>query len=283
MKIRARLLLALNRVLPRPITYPGDAVDDYSRWEYETGRDMFNRHFAANVETTNADWLDIGCGAGGKPSFYRTLEPRRVVAIDVLESNTVQSSSYAATAGMADPPLFAGADANALPFADRSFDIVTATDTFEHFPEPRRALEEMVRVLRPGGSILFYFTPHRSPLGSHLYDVIHLPWCHLLVPEGVLFEAIELSLARDMQSEGRGPFVDAARERAREIREYYHRDLNRMTVKRFLGIVGEVNGIQPVWIRRKPLKTRLLIPLTRIPPFDELTTTLVIGLLKRTS
>ena len=49
-------------------------------------------------------------------------------------------------------PLHAAvADIRALPFADASFDAVYSMGTIEHFRDSERALDEMVRVLRPGG------------------------------------------------------------------------------------------------------------------------------------
>jgi 2-polyprenyl-6-hydroxyphenyl methylase/3-demethylubiquinone-9 3-methyltransferase len=45
-------------------------------------------------------------------------------------------------------------DALALPFAARRFDLVVSSDCIEHTPDPRRAVAEMVRVLRPGGRLV---------------------------------------------------------------------------------------------------------------------------------
>lgn len=45
-------------------------------------------------------------------------------------------------------------DALALPFADESFDVVTCLEALEFLPDQRAALAEMIRVLRPGGTLL---------------------------------------------------------------------------------------------------------------------------------
>ena len=68
-----------------------------------------------------------------------------------------------------------------------------------------------------------------------------------------------------------------------EMQESYRRDLNKMTVRRFLRLVSEVPELDLVWMNRKPLKTSLLTPLTRIPPFDEFVTVLAIGQLTKRS
>src|SRR5687767_15064349 len=59
------------------------------------------------------------------------------------------------------------ADAHMLPFLDGSFDVVLCTEVLEHLPEPQRAIDEMYRVLQPGGQLLlttrFLFPIHDAP------------------------------------------------------------------------------------------------------------------------
>jgi len=283
LKLRARFLLSLNSIFPRPIDYKGDTAEAYSRWEFNSGRLMFERYFAGHVDVAGKKLLDVGCGTGGKAAFYSTLSPDQMFAVDLLESNVERARSYAKSSGTLIDGRFSVADAAALPFEDDSFDIITATDTFEHFADPLGVLREMARVLRPGGNIIFYFTPHRSPLGSHLYDIIYLPWCHLLVSDKVLFEAAEVALERAAADSGSDDPHAAAKPDVIRTCESYKRDLNGMTVRRFLRLVGEVPELYLEWMHRKPLKTRLLTPLTRIPPFDEFFTTLAIGQITKRS
>ena len=49
------------------------------------------------------------------------------------------------------PSCGAAADVRAIPFRDDSFDAIYSMGTIEHFDETERAVEEMVRVLKPGG------------------------------------------------------------------------------------------------------------------------------------
>jgi ubiquinone/menaquinone biosynthesis C-methylase UbiE len=64
---------------------------------------------------------------------------------------------------------------DALPFADAEFAIVTMKHVLEHTPEPRRALAEARRVLRPGGALFIaipdarYHKAQRSPATSGCY------------------------------------------------------------------------------------------------------------------
>ena len=68
-------------------------------------------------------------------------------------------------------------DATKLDFPDSSFDLVFSYNTFEHLPDPRSTLQEILRVLRPGGIGHLAFaglgwTPH----GSHMYKQIGVPY-----------------------------------------------------------------------------------------------------------
>ena len=55
----------------------------------------------------------------------------------------------------------ARADAESLPFADSSFDLVLGHAVLHHLPDLRRAFDEFHRVLRPGGRIAFAGEPSR--------------------------------------------------------------------------------------------------------------------------
>jgi demethylmenaquinone methyltransferase/2-methoxy-6-polyprenyl-1,4-benzoquinol methylase len=73
------------------------------------------------------------------------------------------------------------ADAIALPFPDRSFDVVTSAFMLRNVPDVRRAFAEQWRVLRPGGQSLTLEMcwPDRAPM-SVLFHLYFLKWTPLL-------------------------------------------------------------------------------------------------------
>ncbi|MBW4709715.1 class I SAM-dependent methyltransferase [Roseobacter sp. YSTF-M11] len=109
--------------------------------------------------------LDCGIGSGslslalngllsGDASFY---------GIDVSGEMLTAANSTMRQAGLA--PLLKKADVREIPYADRFFDVVMAAHVLEHLPEPRQALREMMRVLKPGG-LLFCCMTRRSVFGA---------------------------------------------------------------------------------------------------------------------
>lgn len=103
-----------------------------------------------------AEVLDLATGPGHLAIELAKLRkrlgpvgPSRVSALDV--SRTLLGLA-ADNARKADVDVeFRLGDASALPFGDQSFDAVVCRSSFKNFAAPVRALDEMERVLRPGG------------------------------------------------------------------------------------------------------------------------------------
>lgn len=107
-------------------------------------RVTLDRFIAAHGSTGRT--LDLGAQNGPYAAHF----PRRV-AVDLQPSTHIH----------------ARADAHALPFTEASFEVVLCTEVLEHLPEPQRAIDEMFRVLIPGGRLLlttrFLFPIHDAP------------------------------------------------------------------------------------------------------------------------
>jgi SAM-dependent methyltransferase len=94
--------------------------------------------------------LDLGAGAGIIAAMNFRGEARRIYGID-LDPRVTDN-----------PFLDEGqlCDANSIPYPDNSFDLIFSDNVFEHLDRPELVLKEAVRVLKPGGRLLFK-TPNR--------------------------------------------------------------------------------------------------------------------------
>jgi SAM-dependent methyltransferase len=96
--------------------------------------------------------VEIGAGSGRLLIRLGQERTYRLVAVDYAPYAVRAVRENLRRSGLRGEALFG--DALALPFADRSFDVVLSGGLLEHFREPGLVISEMARVLRPGG--LFY-------------------------------------------------------------------------------------------------------------------------------
>ena len=113
----------------------------------------------------HSEWLDVGCGTGlFTELIVETRRPSVVVAIDQARAQI----DYAKTKPVAKLASFRVGDAQALPFANGTFDVLASALVINFIPDRSRAVEEMRRVVRPGGIVAGYvwdFVPELSPSG----------------------------------------------------------------------------------------------------------------------
>jgi ubiquinone/menaquinone biosynthesis C-methylase UbiE len=103
--------------------------------------------------------LEVACGRGG---FAKLLASRGATTFgaDFSYRALEIAQTRARSNGSQNAHLhFIEADAQNLPYAGNSFDIVISCETIEHLPDPFAALHEMARVCRPGG-LLYLTTPN---------------------------------------------------------------------------------------------------------------------------
>jgi SAM-dependent methyltransferase len=116
-------------------------IDLHRRYS-ERADDVESSVLSALALKPGAALLDVGFGTG---SFLRRL------AGGGFAVTGVDTSDAAVSRALQDGLTVKWADAQDLPFADASFDVVTARHMLYHVPDPIRALAEARRVLRPGG------------------------------------------------------------------------------------------------------------------------------------
>lgn len=99
------------------------------------------------------DWLDAGCGNGAFTEVISSrAAPASVVGIDPSPGQIDYARQRRGAAGAS----FDVGDAQSMPFADESFDVAGMALVIAFIPDPAKALAELARVTRPGGTIATY-------------------------------------------------------------------------------------------------------------------------------
>ena len=127
------------------------------------------KHFDAVVGTWRGKTvLDLGCG-GGFMSEALARKGARVIGVDPSEAAIRAAQDHAEKQAL-DIDYKAGSG-ESLPLADHCVDCVVCVDVLEHVADLDRVLDEVQRVLKPGGVFLFD-TINRTPLAALV--IVHL-------------------------------------------------------------------------------------------------------------
>jgi ubiquinone/menaquinone biosynthesis C-methylase UbiE len=97
--------------------------------------------------------LDIPCGGGFAFRGLRTGQAVRYVAADISPYMLARARREARRLQVQDSIEFVEADVTALQFPDASFDLCVTYNGLHCLPDPRAALGELTRVLKPGGTL----------------------------------------------------------------------------------------------------------------------------------
>jgi ubiquinone/menaquinone biosynthesis C-methylase UbiE len=119
------------------------------------GTDVGLLYRAANVISEQLDGaavLDVPCGGGVALRGLRREQRVRYVAADIAEAMLERTGREAERRGLHQVEL-RRADIEGLPFADGEFDLCVSFTGLHCFPNPRRAILELGRVVRPGGRL----------------------------------------------------------------------------------------------------------------------------------
>ena len=99
--------------------------------------------------------LDVGCGVGGPALYMAEKTGCHVTGVDLMEWHAEEAARRAAERGLADRTAFQAGDAAALGFPGGAFDVIWSQDAWCHVPGKPAVIAEAVRVVKPGGHIVF--------------------------------------------------------------------------------------------------------------------------------
>jgi len=206
--------------------------------------DCFGEEFLDEIR--NRTVLDFGSGVGMQVIAAVKAGAIGATGIDIRESCAGVAQRLARQEGVSERVSFViGKSRDLLDSA--SFDVVLSRDSFEHFDDPEGILDELHRILKPGGKVYITFGPlWYSPYGGHIQFMTRYPWLHLLFSEKTIINVRKL-----YRSDGARSFAEV------------EGGLNKMTVRRFRGLIKR-SKFTVRYFKIYPLKK---IPLIASIPF----------------
>jgi ubiquinone/menaquinone biosynthesis C-methylase UbiE len=196
-------------------------------------REPFIRSLAAFSTRSGQRVLEVGCGAGTDTTQF-ALAGARLTSVDLsLQSLRMARQHLAACEAQAQ---LCEADAEKLPFADASFDVVYSWGVIHHTPDMPAAIAEIARVLRPGGQlrVMIY---HR-----HSWVTLRV-WVRHALLQGRPWKTFREMLARHVESTGTQAFT------RRETRQLF-RCFDGIELQTILTAYdAELFGPGPGWLR----------------------------------
>ncbi|MEO5367147.1 MAG: methyltransferase domain-containing protein [Magnetococcus sp. WYHC-3] len=168
------LLPVMQHVFPPAADYPYDPDSLLRRGQ--TRADLLQ---SLPDLTPGGRSLEVGCGDGMVSAVLARRGFRALAGDYSARGVDARCRAWGAQ--------FVRLDAGRLPLPAACMDLVFSFDAFEHFPAPDLALEEMIRVCRPGGLLFLDFGPlYYSQQGLHGYRSLNVPYCQHLFPREVL-------------------------------------------------------------------------------------------------
>jgi SAM-dependent methyltransferase len=127
-------------------------TDSFARNRIATAAETLGVVVDLVPEDREASWLEVACGPA-VISRALAAKVRQVRGVDLTPAMVEKAREEAAKEEI-DNVEFSVGDATALEFEDASFDGAVTRLSFHHIPAPQRVLEDMARVVRPGGWVI---------------------------------------------------------------------------------------------------------------------------------
>jgi ubiquinone/menaquinone biosynthesis C-methylase UbiE len=116
--------------------------------------------------------LDVGCGGGRTVQrLAKMTDLGKVHGVDYAEVSVAASRGLNLAAVESGRVEIQNATVSRLPFPDDKFDLVTAVETHYYWPDRPGDMREILRVLKPGGSVLILAEAYRGRRFNLLYQL----------------------------------------------------------------------------------------------------------------
>ncbi|MFP5289039.1 MAG: class I SAM-dependent methyltransferase [Thermoanaerobaculia bacterium] len=258
MNFSERILLSLSRT---------PDADDYTQKEgattLDSALDLLTRVFPDFAALVSGKRLvDFGCGAGYQSIALALKYDGSVVGVEANPKMLATAIENARKYGVSSQKL--SLVASTSPDMRNSFDVVISQNSFEHFANPEKVLEEMASLLTDSGIILITFgPPWFAPYGSHMHFFCKAPWVNVFFSERTVMKA-----RSHFRKDGIMRYQDLAQ------------GLNKMTLAKFESIISSC-GLEVAYQKYEAIKR--IDWLSRVPLLREAVTNHVTVILRRSA
>ena len=154
--------------------------DDNDPSVYNLCRKDYPDVLAEVVKEPFFDLLDAGCGTGAMLGLFKRDYPdKNYTGIDLSEK-MIEAAKRKYLEGI----HFVAGDCENLPFEDSSFDVVTCSMSFHHYPDPKHFFLSLRKVLRPGGRLILRDMASSSELMMWLMNRVEIPLLNRFMGKG---------------------------------------------------------------------------------------------------
>ena len=173
----------------------GDSDEQYYTSQSKARYDLepYITSFAKFGEGYDKDILEIGVGMGADHVEWARSKPKSLTGIDLTSRAVEHTKTRLKISGFCSDVRVA--DAETLPFDNDSFDLVYSWGVLHHSPNTSKAVDEVLRVLRPGGTarIMIY----------HRYSLIgYMLWVRYALLKGHPFKSLNDIYSNHLESPG---------------------------------------------------------------------------------
>ena len=144
----------MHRIVEQEVMDTAEAAEAYDAMEHGEVDNAFVERVLA-LGAKDGHYLDVGTGPAQIPILLAQRCPEmRITAIDLSKEMLKIAKRHVASAGLTARITLEHVDAKALPYPDNTFDGLISNSIVHHIHDSLRALQEMSRVVKPGGLVL---------------------------------------------------------------------------------------------------------------------------------
>ena len=144
----------MERIVEQEVMDTAEAAEAYDAMEHGEVDNAFVERVLA-LGAKSGHFLDVGTGPAQIPILLAQRCPEiRITALDLSKEMLKIAKRHIATAALTSRITLEQVDAKALPYPDNTFDGIISNSIVHHIHDSLRAMQEMSRVVKPGGLVL---------------------------------------------------------------------------------------------------------------------------------